>query len=51
MIDFKGKDAPGMTKYNPQTKNTKNEHPQYSIKKDRRFTGIEERNRESLKDM
>ena len=40
-----------MTKYKPGEKLTTEDHPQYSIKKDRRFHGIEERNRDSLKNM
>ena len=50
-IDFKGHDSPGMTLYNPRVESIQDKNPVFSIKKDARFTGIEERNRDQLKNI
>ena len=47
-VDFKGSDSPGMTLYNPRKENVNDRDPAYTVAKDRRFTGIEERNRDKL---
>ena len=47
-VDFKGTDSPGMTSYHPRKELLFDRDPIFSISKDRRFTGIEERNRENL---
>ena len=50
-VDMLGRDSPGMNTYNPKRCGTTPENPNYSVKKAKRFRGIEERNREMLKDM
>ena len=48
MQDFKGTDSPGMTQYHPRKELIVDRDPIFSLPKDKRFTGIEERNRENL---
>lgn len=50
-VDFKGRDSPALSKYHPKMQTTKVEHPQYSIKREARFSGVEQRNRDFLKNM
>lgn len=50
-VDFKGSDSPGMTLYNPRKENVNDRDPAYTVAKDRRFTGIEERNRDKLSNL
>lgn len=50
-IDFKGHDSPGMTLYNPNLDSITDKVPAFTIKRDTRFTGIVERNRDQLKNI
>lgn len=50
-VDFKGQDSPGMTLYNPKKQSVVEQNPIFTMSKASRFSGIEERNRDYLKDV
>ena len=50
-VDFKGQDSPGMTTYHPKKSTVTEQNPIFSVGRASRFTGIEERNRDMLKNV
>jgi hypothetical protein len=50
-VDFLGKDSPGMTLYDPKITSIVERNPVFSLTRDSRFEGNEERTRQQLSNL